>query len=75
MPMTLEQYKQRFPNRPDPVPAEYLGQWIAWDKCRRTIVAHGDNLSDVAKRARDAGCEESIMQKIPRATFVGLGGE
>ena len=74
MRMTIEQYKQRFPDRPDPIPQMYLGQWIAWDESRQKIIAHGESLSDVASQARDAGVEDPIMQKIPSATFVGCGG-
>ena len=71
MRMTPEQYKQRFPDRVEPVPAEYLGKWIAWDESRQKIVAHGENLSDVAAQARVLGYAEPIMQKIPDSTFVG----
>ena len=32
MQLTFEEAKRRFPNRPEPAPLEYAGQWIAWNK-------------------------------------------
>ncbi len=71
MRMTPEEYRQRFPDRAEPVPAEYLGQWVAWDENRTKIIAHGETLKQVASLARRVGCKNPIMQKIPNGTFVG----
>ena len=52
MNMTIKDYKERFPDRPQPVPAEYAGEWIAWDAKRTQIVAHGNDMSQSLQRRR-----------------------
>ena len=71
MRMTIEEYGRRFPDRPEPVPAEYLGHWIAWNEERTKIIAHGKTLSEVMRQAQAAECASPIMQKIPSGTFIG----
>jgi hypothetical protein len=71
MTMTFKDFAQKFPNGPQPVPAEYAGKWIAWDAARRQIVAHGSDMSQVRSAAMAAGHNEPIIQKVPRGPFVG----
>ena len=56
MRMTIEEYGRRFPDRPEPVPAEYLGHWIAWNEDRTKIIAHGKTFSEVMRQAQAAEC-------------------
>jgi hypothetical protein len=72
MAMTVKEYQERFPNRPQPVPAEYAGKWLAWDAKRTQIVAHGNDMSQVYSEAVAAGHIEPLLQKIPRGPFIGV---
>jgi hypothetical protein len=72
MRMTLKECKKRFPNHPQPAPVEYAGQWVAWDKTRANIVAHGKKFSEVHADAVRAGCDEPLMQKVVGTPFVGM---
>ncbi len=71
MAMTFEEFANKYPDRPKPIPAEYAGQWIAWDAKRIEIVAHGSEMSRVRHEAIAAGHPEPILQKVPRGPFVG----
>jgi hypothetical protein len=71
MRMTRDEAKRRFPERPDPAPAELAGQWVAWNTDRNKIVAHGSKLEDVRADAIAAGCREPLMQRILGTPFVG----
>ena len=46
MRMTLDEYKARFSDRPQPVPLEYAGQWLAWNEDCTEILAHGSDMSE-----------------------------
>jgi hypothetical protein len=72
MGMSLEEFVRRFPSRPKPIPAEYAGQWIAWDTGRTQIVAHGPDRSEVRRNALAAGHPAPILQKVPRGPFLGV---
>ena len=71
MQMTHEEAKRRFPNAPPPVPAEFAGQWVAWNKDRTEAVAHGASFGKVRAEALAAGCREPVMQRVTGAPFVG----
>ena len=71
MAMTFEEFAGKHLDRPKPIPAEYAGQWIAWDASRREIVTHGLEMSRVRREAIAAGHPEPILQKVPRGPFVG----
>jgi hypothetical protein len=64
--MTLEEYRRKSPDRPLPVPAEYAGRWIAWNREHTQIIADGATLSEVCDKAKAAGCDEPILQPVPR---------
>jgi hypothetical protein len=69
--MTLEEAMSRFPERPQPAPLEYAGQWVAWNKDRTRIIAHGSSFGETRSQAIAAGYEEPLMQRILAAAFVG----
>lgn len=71
MRMTLEEFQVRYPGR-TLIPADYAGQWIAWNEDRSEIMAHGTDFTDVYQQAVNSGCERPVMHKIARAPFVGL---
>jgi hypothetical protein len=60
-------------NAPQPAPAEYAGQWVAWDKARTTIVAHGTDLRTVYSEAKAAGHADAVLQHV-RSPYVGFVG-
>ncbi len=61
------------PDRPQPVPAKFAGQWVAWDKEQRRIVAHGRSSAEVRAEATAAGHPDAVLERIPRLSerFVG----
>lgn len=72
MQMTLDQAKRRFPNGPQPIPLEYSGQWVAWNKDRTRIVAHGANFGEVRAAAIAAGHPEPLMHRALGTPLVGM---
>jgi hypothetical protein len=71
MQMTLDEYAVRFPERGKPVPAQHAGQWIAWNDDYTSIIASGTAMGKVRDQALARGCTRPVLQKIPRAPFVG----
>jgi hypothetical protein len=71
MQLKPEEYKARFPGRGQPVPAEYAGEWIAWNEDGTKIVAHGAGMTAVWQQAVARGCSRPTLHKIPRGPFVG----
>jgi len=71
MQMTLEEARKRFPHGPEPIALQYTGQWIAWNKDRTSIVAHGASFGRVRAEAIGAGCPEPLMQRVLGTSFVG----
>jgi len=60
------------PCRPRAAPAEYVGQWVAWNKEQTEIVAHGAEMAEVHKAAIAAGHQDAILQKVRRSgPFIG----
>ncbi|MBN2309333.1 MAG: hypothetical protein JXR94_10200 [Candidatus Hydrogenedentes bacterium] len=71
MQMTLDEFAAPFPNRGKPIPAEFAGEWIAWNDGRSEILAHGVELTDVRRRAVERGCARPVLQKVPHGPSVG----
>jgi hypothetical protein len=69
--MSLEEYREKFPDRPMPVPTRYAGKWIAWDKSQAEIIADGNSLSEVRRKAIAAGHPDPVFQSVPRGPFIG----
>ncbi|MBI3468192.1 MAG: hypothetical protein HY000_34740 [Planctomycetes bacterium] len=61
------------PRRPRPAPVEYAGQWVAWDKQQREIVAHGHDLAEVHRSAILAGHPDAVLQKVRRPDVIFIG--
>jgi hypothetical protein len=61
------------PARPAAAPVEYAGQWVAWNRARTEIVAHGKKMSEVLEAAVRAGHLDAILQKVrrPDSSFIG----
>ncbi len=53
--------------RPQPVPAEYGGKWIVWNKEGTCIVGVGATLEDAEQEAKEHGETETISEWIPPA--------
>lgn len=62
------------PRRPKPAPAQYAGQWIAWNEDRTAIIAHGSDVAAVREAAIAAGLPLALLQKVhrPDRMLVGL---
>ena len=58
---------------PRPAPIEFAGQWIAWNKQRTEIVAHGETMASVHAAAIAAGHPDAILQRVrrPAVSFIG----
>jgi hypothetical protein len=48
---------------PIPAPIEFAGQWVAWNRERTSIVAHGQDMAEVHKAAVRAGHPDPILQR------------
>ncbi|MEX2118837.1 MAG: hypothetical protein WD847_04435 [Pirellulales bacterium] len=61
------------PLHPKPAPIEFAGQWVAWNKERTEIVAHGTDMAAVHAAAMNAGYPEAILQRVrrPDVSFIG----
>lgn len=61
------------PNRPKPAPFEYSGEWVAWDREEKKIIAHGKDMAEVHRAAKAAGYADCVMQKVPPANAIFVG--
>jgi hypothetical protein len=52
-----------------PVPIEYAGKWIAWNKDRSKIIASGATIVEAMQAAQATGEADPIYAKAPRANF------
>jgi hypothetical protein len=69
--MTPEEYRRRFPDRPPPVPLEYAGKWLAWNKECTQILAHASTLDEVHELVDKLDCTDPVYHRIPRGAFIG----
>ncbi len=61
-------------NQRPAIPAEYAGQWIAWDSPERTkIVASGGSYNTAYDAAKATGEPNPVLQKVPdrKRRFIG----
>ena len=56
------------------VPAEFAGQWIAWNHDRSRIVGQGRTATEALQRASRAGEDRPLLEKVPPADAVFIGG-
>ena len=69
---TLDPRQHTQPDQVPVVPLEYAGQWLAWTRDLKRIVAHGTTLDEVAQFAQQAGESDVVFEKVPRPnSFVG----
>jgi len=68
--MTLEERNQRFGDRPDPIPLEYSGKWIAMTRDRREIVASAEDPREVCHLIDESGRDDLTMLFVPESTQV-----
>jgi hypothetical protein len=72
--------RQEFPKRknpfvaPAPAPVEFAGQWVAWNRERTQIIAHGAEMAAVHQAAIDAGYPDAVLQRVrrPELRFIGV---
>jgi hypothetical protein len=70
---STEQPKERIVRAPPPVPFKYSGQWIAWNKERTEIVAHGLDVAEVHRAAQATGDPMPLLQKVPHLDRIYIG--
>ena len=53
---------------------KYRGKWIAFKSDRITVIASGSSAAQVASAAKEKGCKQPIVTRMPRAlrAFVGF---
>jgi hypothetical protein len=52
---------------PPPVPKEYAGKWVVWNRDQTKIVASGRTFDEAKRAAARAGQTAVILGKIPPA--------
>jgi hypothetical protein len=71
--MAIKKLSELDPNRPQPAPLEYVGQWVAWNREMTQIVAHGESLEDAHRAAVAAGYPQPVLEHVPEPTaFIGV---
>lgn len=67
------QYHESARSPVEPPPIKYAGQWIAWNKARTEIIAHGSDLVAVHAKSIAAGHTDAILQRVrdPKVRFIG----
>jgi len=60
-------------NQPMPAPVEFAGQWVAWNKQRTEIIAHGPEMARVHSAAVAAGHPDAVLQKVRRPDMLFIG--
>ncbi|MBI1900531.1 MAG: hypothetical protein HYS13_05390 [Planctomycetia bacterium] len=63
--MAVQRDRNDDPRRLKAPPTEYAGQWVAGDKDRQNIVAHGEDIEEVRAAALSAGVRGTVLQKLP----------
>ena len=59
---------------PPPVaPVEFAGQWIARNRERTQVIAHGADVAAVRAAAVAAGQPDALLQKVARPDQVFVG--
>jgi len=58
---------------PEPAPVQFGGQWVAWNKARTEIIAHGKDMANVHAQAIAVGHPNAILQRVrrPDISFIG----
>jgi hypothetical protein len=71
--MTDRNEKKR-ESEPLPAPVKFAGQWVAWNRQRTKIIAHGTEMASVHQAAIKAGHADAILQRVrrPELKFIGM---
>jgi hypothetical protein len=56
------------------VPKEYAGMYIVWNNEETEIIASGRTFAEARQAAIDAGQTDPLVQKVPRADRLFVGG-
>jgi hypothetical protein len=51
---------------PRPAPIEFSGQWVAWNRQRTQIIAHGPTMASVHAATIADGHVNAILQRVRR---------
>lgn len=60
------------PRQLPPVPPEYVGKWIAWDRGETRILASAETFAEVRRATVAAGEPERVVEKIPPYGYGSL---
>ncbi|MEK6261298.1 MAG: hypothetical protein AABP62_22080 [Planctomycetota bacterium] len=71
--MTTRTDRLHDPRRPLAAPAEYAGQWVAWNQDRTEIIAHGSDVARVRAAAVAAGQPDALLEKVNRPDHIFVG--
>jgi hypothetical protein len=58
--------QKRASERPEMVPVEYTGKWVAWTPDGRKIVGSGDTAKEAKIAAEKAGVRNGVFEWIPK---------
>jgi hypothetical protein len=61
------------PRRPRPAPAEFAGQWVAWNHDHSAIIAHGKTLAEVTHAIDALGQPEALLERVRRPDEILVG--
>lgn len=61
------------PRRPKSAPSEYAGQWVAWNRDRNEIIAHGSDVAQVRAAAVAAGQPDALLEKVSHSDHIFVG--
>jgi hypothetical protein len=53
---------------------KYKGLWVALKGDEVTVVASGKTLREAAEKAKEKGCKNPIMHKVPAKLIPYIGG-
>jgi hypothetical protein len=61
------------PSRPSPAPAEFAGQWVAWNVERTQIIANGRTIAEVHAALRKLGEPGALLERVRRLDELRVG--
>ena len=75
MPETRPSRRHAGSRRPQTIPLEFAGRWIAWSPDGMKIVASGGSFEEAEQAAAAAGFAEVAVERVPegRQRIIGSG--
>ncbi len=52
---------------------DYKGQWVALKDDETTVIASGNKLPEVIRKATDKGYDKPILTKVPKKDMTYIG--